>query len=135
MITKVKEDSPARGTIPVHSRIYSIDGNDVTHSTKAQCIEHIKQIGPLVKFTISAEPDEIGIIAFDSGKQQSAGTHPTQPTSQPANGILDEGLDTYGDASPTQPPLPLPPVPMFGGRIVQVFKSQGQKLGISLAGQ
>ena len=44
-VTRVKEESPANGIVPAYSRVYSIDGSDITDGLKNDAVALIKAAG------------------------------------------------------------------------------------------
>ena len=68
-VTKVRDESPCKGVIPAFSRIFAIDGNDISTKSKKDAVEVMKTVGAVVKITISATPDEAGYKAFEAASQ------------------------------------------------------------------
>ena len=72
-VTKVKESSPCKGVVRAKSRIYSIDGVDVTSALKSVATNLIKAAGSVVKLVTSDGPDVDGYAAFKAAKGGAGG--------------------------------------------------------------
>ena len=78
-VTKVKDDSPAIGLIPAKSRLYAVDGHDLTQASKQQALDLLQQAGELITFSISAQADLDGMLAFEEGRAPLPPMPPTTP--------------------------------------------------------
>ena len=66
-ISKIKPGSPATGKIAPQTRIFAVDGQDMTNATKPQCVDVLKAAGAVVTFTVAAQPDPAGFAPFAKG--------------------------------------------------------------------
>ena len=76
-VTKVKDESPCKGIIRAKSRIYSIDGTDVSTQPKGVAVTLIKAAGSVIEFVTSDGPDVEGYDLFKASKPEDATATPT----------------------------------------------------------
>ena len=70
-VTKVAPESPAKGIIRAKSRVYMVDGHDVTGTTKSECVKCINAAGETVSFVVSTVPDAHGYSQFKASRPVS----------------------------------------------------------------
>jgi len=128
-VTRVKEESPAAGIVPLHARLYAINDHDVTNATKKECMEFIKQTGSLVRLVISVEPDESGFKAFEAGLAPP-------PKAEAGSGGSHAGLvrkESDNSEDPYALIAPISTSPEIERQSVQIKKGK-DKLGVSICG-
>ena len=103
-VSKVYDDSPAKGLVVPGKRVFAIDGQDMFASPKSAAVRCLHKSGDVVTFVVSAAPDVDGFAQFQAGKKSA-------PTTKLA-------------ARP----------PANQAKTVEVNKGSGGKLKISLAG-
>ena len=93
-ISKIKPGSPATGKIAPQTRVFAVDGQDMTNATKPQCVDVLTAAGAVVAFTVAAQPDPAGFAPFAKAAKPVSNPNTQEVTINKGTGSL--GLSLLG---------------------------------------